>query len=100
MITRLRNFQQLRKKGLRFIHAAQITGLSRLPFDIIFGILALLATLVIASFIDDYGNDRESTQRRRADLNLKAFNMCMKGQPILIEDGRVLFTEKALELRL
>ena len=103
MTSRLRNFYDLRAKGVAFRKALETSGIDWISGIYYAGLL--VALLVIVQIVDmwaeDKAEERVAPHRAQAEENLKAFNHAMKGLPFVIEnEWKALMTCKAMEVKL
>ena len=100
-MSKLSHYNELRDKGIDMRHAAEMSAI-----DWKGGLLwslKIIAALVVAGAIEQafeaHAEERAEPHRVLATENLKAFNICMAGRPFVDEDGNILITERAKEVR-
>lgn len=95
------HFYDLRAKGVDLITAAEMSEIDWQRW--VWTAVYIFAFFFILGLIDHMAEaraeDRAAPHRKHATENIKALTMCMNGQAFVLEDGNLLLTEKAYEVR-
>lgn len=103
MISRLRNFYDLRAKGVRIGKALDAAGIDWINGVYYAALLVMLLAIVqmVDTWAEDKAEERAAPHRAQATENLKAFNHAMQGKWFVLEDEwKALVTCKAMEVKL
>lgn len=100
-MSKLSHYNELRSKRISILTAAEMSAI-----DWKGGLLwslKIIAALVVAGAIEQafeaHAEERAEPHRVLATENLAALNLCMAGRPFVDEDGNILLTERAKEVR-